>query len=141
MWSHPAVIDGEQILDGPGVVARVINELLGNARSYAKSRIAVLVGVKGGLAKLVVKDDGPGVSEPEYESIFERFARGASSVAGGSGSCSCSGSCSGSGSGSGIGLSLALALAREAARAHGGDAIGAADDSGGRRETLTWQLA
>ncbi|PHX60824.1 MAG: hypothetical protein CK552_03890 [Actinobacteria bacterium] len=131
MWSHPAVIDGEQILDGPGVVARVINELLGNARSYAKSRIAVLVGVKGGLAKLVVKDDGPGVSEPEYESIFERFARGASSVAGGSGS----------GSGSGIGLSLALALAREAARAHGGDAIGAADDSGGRRETLTWQLA
>lgn len=127
MWSHPAVIDGEQILDGPGVVARVINELLGNARSYAKSRIAVLVGVKGGLAKLVVKDDGPGVSEPEYESIFERFARGASSVAGGSGSCS--------------GLALALALAREAARAHGGDAIGAADDSGGRRETLTWQLA
>ena len=113
------VIDGVQILAGPGVVARVIDELLGNAMSYAKSRIAVRVGVEGGLAKLVVADNGPGVSDQEYESIFERFVRGTSGVIGGSG--------------------LGLALVREAARAHGGDAIAEADANGGLRVIVTWQ--
>lgn len=113
------VNEGVQILAGPGVVARVIDELLGNAMSYAKSRIAVRVGVEGGLAKLVVSDDGPGVSEQEHEAIFERFVRGTHSVAGGSG--------------------LGLALVREAARAHGGDAIAEADGSGGLRVIVTWR--
>ena len=113
------VNNGVQILAGPGIVARVIDELLGNARSYAKSRITVSVGVENGLAKLEVADDGPGVSAKEYESIFERFVRGTHSVAGGSG--------------------LGLALVREAARAHGGDAIAEADGSGGLRVIVTWR--
>ena len=113
------VNDGVQILAGPGIVARVIDELLGNAMSYAKSRITVSVGVENGLAKLEVADDGPGVSAKEYESIFERFVRGTHSVAGGSG--------------------LGLALVREAARAHGGDAIAEADGSGGLRVIVTWR--
>ena len=79
------VNNGVQILAGPGIVARVIDELLGNSMSYAKSRITVSVGVENGLAKLEVADDGPGVSAKEYESIFERFVRGTHSVAGGSG--------------------------------------------------------
>ncbi|CAB4833708.1 unannotated protein [freshwater metagenome] len=113
------VNDGVQILAGPGIVARVIDELLGNAMSYAKSRITVSVGVENGLAKLEVADDGPGVSAKEYESIFERFVRGTHSVAGGSG--------------------LGLALVREAARAHGGDAIAEAEANGGLRVIVTWR--
>jgi signal transduction histidine kinase len=113
------VSDGVQILAGPGIVARVIDELLGNAMSYAKSIITVSVGVEGGLAKLVVADDGPGVTAQEYESIFERFVRGTSSVVGGSG--------------------LGLALVREAARAHGGDAIAEPDAKGGLRVIVTWK--
>jgi len=84
-----------------------------------RSRPAVIDGVKILAGPLVVADDGPGVTAQEYESIFERFVRGTSGVAGGSG--------------------LGLALVREAARAHGGDAIAEPDANGGLRVIVTWK--
>ena len=106
---------------GPGVVARVIDELLGNALNYARTRLDVGVQILGNLAVLTVDDDGPGVLESEYEGIFERFVRGAGGIQGGSG--------------------LGLALVREAARSHGGDAVASRSAFGGLRVMVTWQLA
>lgn len=95
----------------PGAVARIIDELLGNAQHYARSRIRVgLQRVEDGVL-LSVEDDGRGVSSDELESIFGRFSRGSGAVPGGTG--------------------LGLALVRETARACGGDAVASHSDLGG----------
>jgi two-component system sensor histidine kinase TctE len=83
-------------------VARIVDELLGNALQYARTRVHVDLRRDGDEALLSVSDDGPGVPESEREAIFERFRRGTSSVPGGSG--------------------LGLALVRESVQAVGGDA-------------------
>jgi signal transduction histidine kinase len=85
-----------------GTIARVIDELLGNALQYAASRVHVGLRETDGSALLTVSDDGRGVPADEHEAVFERFRRGSTSVPGGSG--------------------LGLALVRESVRALGGDA-------------------
>jgi len=70
---------------GSGVVARVIDELLGNALDYAASRVDVTVRGVGRNVVLTVKDDGPGLPEDERDAVFDRFTRGSSAVPGGSG--------------------------------------------------------
>lgn len=87
----------------PGVVSRIVDELMANAVVYAHSSVQVSVETNATHAVLRVSDDGPGVPVPEREAVFERFTRGSASVPGGSG--------------------LGLALVREAARASGGDAF------------------
>jgi len=86
----------------PGVIARIVDELISNAVQYAESQVSVSVTVERGMAVIRVSDDGPGIPEQERAAVFERFTRGSTSVPGGSG--------------------LGLALVREAARASGGDA-------------------
>lgn len=68
-----------------GVVARVIDELLGNALDYARTRVVVSARRSGGSVVLSVADDGPGIPVAEREAVFERFTRGSESVLGGSG--------------------------------------------------------
>ena len=68
-----------------GVLARVIDELLGNARQYARSRVHVDLVVSDRMADLTVADDGPGIPVAEREAVFQRFTRGSTSVPGGSG--------------------------------------------------------
>jgi signal transduction histidine kinase len=85
-----------------GVLARVIDELLGNALQYARSRVHVELRRSGRSAELSVADDGPGVPEAERERIFDRFSRGAGAASGGSG--------------------LGLALVRESVTGLGGSA-------------------
>ena len=85
-----------------GMIARVVDELLGNAIQYAASRVHVGLRDSDSAALLTVSDDGPGVPASEREAVFERFRRGSTSVPGGSG--------------------LGLALVRESVRALGGDA-------------------
>lgn len=87
----------------PGVMARIVDELVSNAVVYAESLIEVSVRSEEAWAVIRVSDDGPGVPVQERDAVFERFARGSASVPGGSG--------------------LGLALVREAARAGGGDAV------------------
>lgn len=68
-----------------GVVARILDELLGNALAYASTRVEVSLHWRGGNAILTVADDGPGLAESERETVFDRFTRGSTSVPGGTG--------------------------------------------------------
>lgn len=99
------------IMSSEGTVAKITDELLGNAMSYARSRIHVTLQREGGNVVLVVADDGPGIAEGERESVFQRFTRGSNAVSGGSG--------------------LGLALVQESARAVGGDATAGQSQFGG----------
>lgn len=108
-------IDGDERL-----LARALNNLLGNAAKYAVSHIALTALRDGGGVRIVVEDDGPGIPAQAREKVFDpfyRLARDEDHAAGGYG--------------------LGLAIALKAARLHGG-AI-AIDDSplGGARFTLS----
>jgi two-component system OmpR family sensor kinase len=96
------VDDGVFVAAPSGVVARVVDELLGNALQYADHRVHVTVTKSAREATLSVADDGPGVPRAERESVFQRFTRGSTSVPGGSG--------------------LGLALVRESVAGLGGSA-------------------
>jgi signal transduction histidine kinase len=68
-----------------GVVARVVDELLGNALQYATDRVHVTLTRSVREVTLSVADNGPGVPRAERDAIFQRFTRGSTSVPGGSG--------------------------------------------------------
>ncbi|CAB4940558.1 MAG: HAMP domain-containing protein [Actinobacteria bacterium] len=112
---------GVTVVCSVGTFARVLDELLSNAFSYAKARIGVTLMRRIESVTLTVEDDGPGIADEERDAVFDRFARGAGSVAGGSG--------------------LGLALVREAARGAGGEAVARHSDLGGLRVEVTWPRA
>ena len=98
-------------MSSEGTVAKITDELLSNAMSYARSRIHVTLLREGSNVVLAVGDDGPGLAVEEREAVFQRFARGSKAVPGGSG--------------------LGLALVQESARAAGGDATAGQSTLGG----------
>lgn len=79
------IADGVTVLTPSGLLARVVDELLGNALQYARRRVDVSLHRDGDRAVLSVADDGPGIPESERESVFDRFTRGSTSAPGGSG--------------------------------------------------------
>jgi len=99
-----------------GAVARITDELLSNARHYARSQLRVRLYRSDSTVRLSVEDDGPGVPDAELESIFTRFSRGAGAVPGGTG--------------------LGLALVRETVRVCGGDAAAMRGELGGLMVTV-----
>ena len=108
-------IEGDQRL-----LARAVNNLLGNAAKYASSRIDLSAAREDAGVRVVIEDDGPGIPADARAKVFDpffRLARDEDHAAGGYG--------------------LGLAIALKAARLHGGDI--AIDDSplGGARFTLT----
>ena len=105
----------------PGAVSRAIDELLGNALMYARSRVTVSVARDGRDIVLRVDDDGPGVAPGEVDRIFERFVRGSSAIPGGSG--------------------LGLALVSEGAVASGGSARAERSPLGGLAIVVRWGAA
>ncbi len=80
-------------------IARALEHLLDNAYAFAKSKVAVEIGVREGRAQITVRDDGPGVPADLVPKLFDRFA---SRRPGGTG--------------------LGLAYVRAVAEAHGGAA-------------------
>jgi signal transduction histidine kinase len=100
----------------PRLVARLLANLLDNARRHAAHRSQVSLRRADGQAELAVTDDGPGVPPADRERIFERFARldtARSRTRGGAG--------------------LGLAIARDIACAHHGTLhVEAAGDGGAR---------
>lgn len=99
-----------------GAVARITDELLSNARHYARARLRIELHRLDGVLQLSVEDDGPGVPDAELETIFSRFARGSGAVPGGTG--------------------LGLALVRETALGCGGDANATRGTLGGLKVTV-----
>lgn len=83
----------------------LVHVLLDNAVKFtpAGGRVDVEVAAEGGEARLTVSDNGPGISEADLPTIFERFRRARPPVAA-------------AGSGFGLGLSIAKAVAE----GHGG---------------------
>lgn len=85
-------------------LARIIANLLDNARYYAGGATSIEVTVLGDTVEIAVEDAGPGVPDEERNVIFARFARGSE----------------GGRRGAGTGTGLGLALVAEHVRLHGG---------------------
>lgn len=100
---HLDGVTSVEVTGSRGQLARVLANLLDNARRHARERIDVTLRAEGEWAVLEVADDGSGVPEDERERIFERFVRldeARSRDDGGAG--------------------LGLAIARDVATGHGG---------------------
>lgn len=100
-----------RVLAPSGVVARLVDELMGNAIAYARTRVEVELVTAGPMVVLTVSDDGPGVAPGELDRVFDRFTRASTAVPGGSG--------------------LGLALVRESVRGIGGEATAGRASLGG----------
>ncbi len=59
----------------PDGLRRVVANLLDNACFHGDRRVGVRVSAVGGVARLQVDDDGPGIPVAERARVFERFAR------------------------------------------------------------------
>ncbi len=86
----------------PRRLEAIIANLIGNALSHGSPPVALNASVEGPDVKIVVSDEGPGMSPADREHIFERFYKGDPARARSEGS------------------GLGLAIARENAVAHGG---------------------
>jgi signal transduction histidine kinase len=83
-------------------VDQVVANLLQNVVRYAPgSTVAISVGEDGSEARLVVRDDGPGIDNADHARIFERFAQAPSARFAG-------------------GFGLGLWIVKQVAEAHGG---------------------
>ncbi len=93
------------LVGDPARLRRLVVNLLGNAVKYtsAGGRIAVTLGVEGGLARLDVADTGIGIAPEDLPHVFDRFFRADKARARAEG-----------------GTGLGLAIARWCAETHGG---------------------
>ncbi len=57
-------------------VDKLINNLLGNALRYAKTKVEIDFFVKNNKAHLLISDDGNGFDESDVDKIFDRFYKG-----------------------------------------------------------------
>lgn len=60
----------------PELLRAMVRNLLENALQYARSRVSCRLEAAGQACRLVVEDDGPGVSAEELPRLRERFFRG-----------------------------------------------------------------
>lgn len=106
-------LDAEQpvvVWVDPGRCAQIFSNLVGNAIKFARSMVHIRVLSEGGEGRLVVTDDGSGLSPDIVEKVFERYVRGTDSR-----------------SGSGLGLWIVRGLVE----AHGGRVTAKNGDNGG----------
>jgi signal transduction histidine kinase len=106
----------------PAEVGLVLDNLLGNARRYARSVVHVSAVPAGRWVRLLVDDDGPGIPVADRERIFDRFTRlDATSGAAGAG--------------------LGLALVARRVEGRGGSVRAGRSPDGGARLTVRWPAA
>jgi signal transduction histidine kinase len=94
---------------------RIVSNLLINAARYGAEPITLTAESRDAHLRIVVEDNGAGVSEDVRSRLFERFARSESAA---------------------LGSGLGLAIARTYARAHGGDLVYDQRDRGARFELI-----
>ena len=100
------------------LLRRLLRNLLENAKRHGAPPTQVRVTRAEGGAVVTVWDNGPGLSQSEFEQVFEPFHRSSSSR-------------------SGVGIGLGLSLVRQIARRHGGDARCVSADDGHSRFVVT----
>lgn len=103
------------------LLTRAVDNLIGNARRYARQRIRIRVLADDQLARLCIEDDGPGIEPAHYEQVFEPFMRLDPSRDRHTGGCG-----------------LGLAIVAGVMRAHGGQVDLEASPLGGASFTLSW---
>lgn len=110
---EPVTVEGDELR-----LRQVVANLLANARIHTPPGTPIAVGVQAvdGLARLVVADEGPGMTQEVASKVFDRFFRGDSARTRSAG-------------GTGLGLSIVDAVAR----AHGGRATVEARPGSGSR--------
>jgi signal transduction histidine kinase len=108
---------GLQLEADEALIARVLDNLIDNARKYDPSGKPIRVEARreGGEVVLAVQDEGPGIPVDELEKVFEPFFRG------------------GNARSETEGFGLGLALARRVAEAHGGTIRALNPPGGGAR--------
>lgn len=106
----------------PRYIHRAIQNLVGNACRYAGSRVSVVCSFTEDTCRVDVEDDGPGIPEEQWATVFDAFARLDDSRTRSSG-----------------GYGLGLSIVRRITYWHGGRAIvGRSDSLGGARFSLVW---
>jgi two-component system, OmpR family, sensor kinase ParS len=117
-----AIVASTMICDAR-YMQRALSNLLRNALVHAQNGVRVKAETEGGVAQLVVEDDGPGIPLAERERVFEPFTRLDASRDRATG-----------------GIGLGLAIVRQVARWHGGDVHIGESDRGGARVAIEWPL-
>lgn len=102
-------------------IHRSIQNLVGNAKRYADSKVKVVCSFDAETCRIDVEDDGPGIPEDQWESVFTPFARLDDSRTRSSG-----------------GYGLGLSIVRRILYWHGGQAFLGRSDMGGAKFSLVW---
>jgi signal transduction histidine kinase len=98
--------------------------LLRNACRDARGQIVVSVLARRSTVRVVVDDDGPGISPEHRDRVFDRFYRVSDDRARASG-----------------GTGLGLAMVAEAVRRRGGQVLVGESPEGGARFQVTWRAS
>jgi len=103
-------------------IHRVVQNLVGNAMNYGNSMVRISSACDGGMYRIDVEDDGPGIPEDKLEKVFVPFARLDDSRTRSSG-----------------GYGLGLSIVQRIAYWHGGLAsVSRSSALGGARFTVLW---
>lgn len=102
-------------------IHRSIQNLVGNAKRYADSTVKVVCSFDSETCRIDVEDDGPGIPEDQWESVFTPFARLDDSRTRSSG-----------------GYGLGLSIVRRILYWHGGQAFLGRSELGGAKFSLVW---
>lgn len=102
-------------------IHRSIQNLVGNAKRYAESTVKVVCSFDSETCRIDVEDDGPGIPEEQWESVFTPFARLDDSRTRSSG-----------------GYGLGLSIVRRILYWHGGQAFLGRSELGGAKFSLVW---
>lgn len=115
-----AKVSGAEVTGNRLELARLVRNLLENARRHATSTVRLSLGEHDGSVILVVADDGPGIPAERRVEVFERFTRLDSARTSDQG-----------------GTGLGLAIARDITERHGGEISISETAGGGSTFTVT----